>query len=226
MTDPIITGPGEYRTIDGRRVTIMRLIPPFGADSWYLGYDKREAIERTWLDNGSHTGADGIRSDLDIVGPWEHEEPWVLDETMTRALPLDQDPSSLNQHQPGAKLDRGKRRIHTFLSQFPNAIDAFVAVAEYGADKYTEEGWLQVDDGIRRYSNALMRHLMAKGYDDESHIMHAAHAAWNAMARLELMLLEKAPLRDPMEKGDYMTKVDGEWETDRHGRSEKDFDHG
>ena len=65
-------------------------------------------------------------------------------------------------------------------------------VATYGAGKYTDHGWRTVPNGRARYTDAMYRHLLAEAsghvQDDESGLQHAAHAAWNALARLELML--------------------------------------
>jgi hypothetical protein len=40
----------------------------------------------------------------------------------------------------------------------------------------------------------MVRHWLAENQgiecDDESNMLHAAHLAWNALARLELMLME------------------------------------
>jgi hypothetical protein len=50
-----------------------------------------------------------------------------------------------------------------------------------------------VPDGINRYANALGRHIVNEAiegdYDPEG-FLHAAQIAWNAMARLELILKE------------------------------------
>lgn len=68
------------------------------------------------------------------------------------------------------------------------------AVGTFGAEKYTKGGWLDVPDGVERYTDALYRHLLAEGrgelVDHESGLLHAAHSAWNALARLDLMLRE------------------------------------
>jgi hypothetical protein len=64
-------------------------------------------------------------------------------------------------------------------------------VSGFGAKKYEWKNWRKVEDGINRYSNGLGRHLVQEGIekcDQESGKLHAAHAAWNALARLELML--------------------------------------
>ena len=51
---------------------------------------------------------------------------------------------------------------------------------------------MEVPDGVNRYTDALARHLLAEAIgekvDPESGLYHAAHAAWNALARLDLML--------------------------------------
>jgi hypothetical protein len=73
-----------------------------------------------------------------------------------------------------------------------------VAVAEvsaHGATKYTWNGWETVPDGIARYGDALARHVLKEAMegpvDKDSHLTHMAHAAWNALARLELALREQ-----------------------------------
>jgi hypothetical protein len=62
-------------------------------------------------------------------------------------------------------------------------------VGTFGADKYTLHGWLAVENGEERYMDALFRHLLAdEETDAESDLPHLAHAAWNALAVLELHL--------------------------------------
>lgn len=105
----------------------------------------------------------------------------------------EQDPHGLGQHAPGAKLDAGKVRPDLILSGMPRALLAVARVATFGAEKYTENGWREVPDGVQRYTAALDRHRLQEGIelaDDGSGLPHAAHLAWNALARLELMLLE------------------------------------
>jgi hypothetical protein len=102
------------------------------------------------------------------------------------------DPNGLDPHEPGAKLDAGKIRPQLVLGGFSRALEEVVKVGTYGADKYTDNGWMQVENGIERYSDAAMRHWLeeAQGLecDPESKLLHAAHHAWNALARLELIL--------------------------------------
>lgn len=93
------------------------------------------------------------------------------------------------------KFDGGKSPIYNgFLRYFPRAVDAVAMVSEYGQRKYgTWGGWHDVPDGIARYTDAKCRHMVKQEsegpYDDgDSGLAHAAQEAWNAMARLELLL--------------------------------------
>jgi len=94
----------------------------------------------------------------------------------------------------GKKFDGGKAPIASlFMRYFPRAVQAVANVSEYGARKYTPEGWKTVPDGIARYGDAMARHEIKQfiegPYDDgDSGLSHAAQVAWNAMARLELAL--------------------------------------
>ena len=98
-------------------------------------------------------------------------------------------------HRPGAKDDAEKPRLGLVLGGFPRALRAVGEIGTFGAEKYTDNGWLSVPDGEARYTDALLRHLLAdfegETLDPESGYTHAAHAAWNALARLELALREK-----------------------------------
>lgn len=109
-------------------------------------------------------------------------------------MTLQIDPHGLPAHIPGAKLDAGKRRMQLVLFGFARALEAVGDVGTFGAEKYTSNGWLHVANGQERYTDALLRHLLREGADEaadpESGIPHAAHVAWNALARLELMLRE------------------------------------
>lgn len=106
---------------------------------------------------------------------------------------------AIDQHAPGAKLDTGKPDM-SLLLMFGKALHEVARVGTGGKIKYTRGGWQEVDDGINRYTAALLRHLMQEHYDKmDSDLVaylgeetyHAAHTAWNALARLELMLREK-----------------------------------
>jgi len=105
----------------------------------------------------------------------------------------EQDPNGLNQHSPGAKLDAGKLRPWLFFSGFANALEEVAKVTTLGAEKYTPNGWAQVNNGVERYMEAFGRHMtaLAKG---ETHDVdglgtyHKAQMVWNLLASLELEL--------------------------------------
>lgn len=104
---------------------------------------------------------------------------------------VERDPTGRAPHEPGAKLDEGKPPLlRGCLGYFPLALAAVAEVSAHGAEKYAWRGWESVPDGVARYGDALARHLCAAGPDPGSGLDHAAHAAWNALARLELMLRE------------------------------------
>ena len=103
------------------------------------------------------------------------------------------DPAGLSPGARGAKLDAGKPPVlRGVVQHFPRAVLAVAEVTAYGARKYNWHGWRHVPKGIERYGDALGRHLVEEEIegpiDSGSGLLHAAHAAWNALARLELLL--------------------------------------
>lgn len=101
------------------------------------------------------------------------------------------DPTGKNQHEPGAKLDKGKPDVGLLFESFPRALMEVAKVADYGAKKYSRGGWRSVPDGQQRYFAAMGRHALKSTFeecDDESGLFHAAQTAWNALATLELLL--------------------------------------
>jgi hypothetical protein len=105
---------------------------------------------------------------------------------------IESDPTGRSQHEPGAKLDEGKNRIGLMVGGFPHALEAVAQVTSFGAKKYAPNSWLEVPDGHARYTDAMYRHLLAEAagetHDTDSGLLHAAQAAWNALARLELRI--------------------------------------
>ena len=100
------------------------------------------------------------------------------------------------------KYDGGKSPVFRgAIDYFPRAISAVAGISAFGASKYAWKGWEGVDDGYNRYSDALVRHLIYEGegevLDPDSGLLHAAHAAWNALARLELYLREQEENASP-----------------------------
>jgi len=103
----------------------------------------------------------------------------------------EKDPSGINQHTKGAKLDAGKPQVATVLDGFSRAVLEVSKVGTFGIAKYSKDGWQHVDNGFERYSNAMLRHYLAEQsetIDKDSELLHIAQTAWNALARLELYL--------------------------------------
>jgi hypothetical protein len=105
----------------------------------------------------------------------------------------ERDPNGVPSHTPGAKLDDGKSPVmRGAIQYFPRALLLVADISHYGASKYAWKGWESVPDGVARYGDALVRHLVAEAtdgpVDPSTGLLHAAQVAWNALARLELML--------------------------------------
>lgn len=113
---------------------------------------------------------------------------------------MEKDPHGMAAGAPGAKLDAGKSPVFQgTLQYFPRALLAVADLSAAGAAKYSWKGWEKVPDGENRYGNAMGRHILKEAiegeYDSdfpEQEILHATEQAWNALARLELMLRRKA----------------------------------
>lgn len=72
----------------------------------------------------------------------------------------------------------------------PFALDDIVNVLTFGAKKYSRDNWRHVEDGSRRYFDAMERHIWAwkrgEKNDPETGINHLAHAGCCLMFLLEL----------------------------------------
>ena len=103
----------------------------------------------------------------------------------------EKDPYGKSKKELGAKMDLGKNRLGLVLHGFSKAIWAVGEVGTYGAREYSPGSWAQVPDPVNRYTDAMYRHLfeeaMGEKYDS-SGLLHAAHAAWNALARLQKII--------------------------------------
>lgn len=91
----------------------------------------------------------------------------------------------------GVKYDEGKPRLGEMIVDFAIPMRELARVWEFGANKYEKSNWKRVDNAIDRYTNALLRHLVAEEecmYDDESGLLHASHIAFNALARLYFII--------------------------------------
>ena len=107
----------------------------------------------------------------------------------------EEDPNGLAANTPGAKLDAGKPRPGLVLGGFARALLAVTRIGTFGAIKYTDNGWMEVPNGQERYDDAKMRHWLYEKSgietDPDSEELHAAHEAWNALARLDLIIRQK-----------------------------------
>lgn len=110
---------------------------------------------------------------------------------------VEKDPTGKSPHAPGAKLDAGKLRPWLFYSGFARALEEVARVTTKGAEKYTPNGWCEVENGEERYMEAFARHMVALGkgeiMDDGPKglgpdIYHKASMIWNLLASFELEL--------------------------------------
>lgn len=92
------------------------------------------------------------------------------------------------------KYDQGKPIAGVLYEGFPLALLAVAEISTFGANKYRRGSWATVPNAIERYTDAMHRHLLmeqsGETVDQESNLYHAAHAAWGALCRLELILRE------------------------------------
>lgn len=109
----------------------------------------------------------------------------------------------------GVKADGGKSAVvQGALWYFPRALQAVADQSRYGKEKYnldySDKNFLRVPGGIQRYTDGLGRHLLGEsvdkaGIDEESGLPHAYAVAWNALARLEMMLIaEESEIQDSL----------------------------
>jgi len=132
-----------------------------------------------WLSKRAGNGYPCAETFRDTFG-W-NLEPWMYDEF---------DVSGITENEEvGIKYDEGKPRVGFMLQQFSLALTEVAKVATFGAKKYGAGNWQHVEQ--ERYQDALGRHLLASGVNDDTNLLHKAHLAWNALADLELELRNK-----------------------------------
>ena len=151
-----------------------------------------------YLENGQHYKVHALSklaTTMQVEGVtgwwWAH----CRFELVTRACT----PAPMDNHAPGAKADTGKVRAALVLGGFAAALWQVARVGTFGANKYSDNGWLSVPNGEARYADAQMRHQMshAQGetFDPESNLLHLAHEAWNSLARLSLFIKNNPGLK-------------------------------
>lgn len=100
-----------------------------------------------------------------------------------------------NGNDEGKKYDAGKSMTGALCRVFPRALLAIGKCIEFGTHKYPDPAnWKLVKNAIERYQDSLTRHylkfLAGEERDSETNLVHLSHMAWNALAILELYLLE------------------------------------
>lgn len=106
------------------------------------------------------------------------------------------DPTGRKPSDAGAKLDQGKNRMGLVLGGFSRALEAVSRIGTFGANKYSDNGWMSVPKGVERYSDALLRHmfkhLQGEVVDKDSGMPHLWHMSWNSLAITELTMRKEA----------------------------------
>ena len=95
----------------------------------------------------------------------------------------------------GKKYDSGKSMVGTLCRVFPRALLGIGQCIEFGTRKYPKpDNWKLVDGAFTRYQDSMMRHylkfLAGQEKDSETNLLHLKHMAWNALAILELYLMD------------------------------------
>ena len=95
----------------------------------------------------------------------------------------------------GKKYDNGKSMVGTLCRVFPRALLGVGQCIEFGTHKYPDpKNWVKVENAFNRYQDSMMRHylkfLAGQEKDSETKLLHLKHMVWNALAVLELYLME------------------------------------
>ena len=95
----------------------------------------------------------------------------------------------------GKKYDSGKSMVGTLCRVFPRALLGVGQCITFGTKKYPNpKNWSLVEDGLNRYTDSLMRHLLkmfaGQEIDPETNLPHIFHVCWNALAIAEFYLME------------------------------------
>lgn len=93
------------------------------------------------------------------------------------------------------KYDAGKIPVFRgAVAYFPRSVALIAAISQFGARKYAWKGWEHVPEGFDRYSDAMVRHMLAEAegeiLDSDSGLPTIGHTLWNSCARTELWLKE------------------------------------
>lgn len=97
----------------------------------------------------------------------------------------------------GGKEHKGKAPIwQGVVTQFPRALAQIAHITMEGAvaPGHVWNGWKEVPDGFKKYSDAMHRHATAERFRGPRDLLihDVATTAWNALARLEHLMCEGA----------------------------------
>lgn len=103
-------------------------------------------------------------------------------------------PYDLTDDGTGKKYDGGKPMVGTLCRVFPHALLAVGQCIEFGTHKYPQpDNWKKVEGAYTRFQDSMMRHYLkyqaGEIMDNETKLPHLSHMAWNALAVLELYLI-------------------------------------
>jgi hypothetical protein len=110
--------------------------------------------------------------------------------------PSAQTPDFGDVSEEGRKGD--KIRLELVNEAFPLALMDLARLMTWAitVKGYKEGDWVRVSTGAQGYRGAMLRHdnkeCSGVSHDHESKLRHATHTAWNAIARLQLLLQEDA----------------------------------
>lgn len=105
----------------------------------------------------------------------------------------------------GKKYDSGKSMVGTLCRVFPRALLGIGQCIRFGQSKYPNpKNWSLVEDGLNRYTDSLMRHLLkmfaGQDIDPETKLPHIFHVCWNALAISEFYIKEHTELEEVLFK--------------------------
>ena len=154
-------------------------------------YDSYEAAEEAWkkalLVGGIHDGI--IYEGVVSVDESEPNTPDDINENKKEPV------YDLTDDEKGKKYDSSKSMVGTLCRVFPRALLGIGQCIEFGTHKYPNpKNWQLVEKGFERYQDSMMRHylkfLAGQEKDSETKLLHLKHMVWNALAVLELYLME------------------------------------
>lgn len=140
-------------------------------------------------------GHDFLSKDVRILGIAEVGETLIPDTPDSIDKNKKEPVYDLTDDGKGKKYDSGKSMVGTLCRVFPRALLGIGQCIEFGTHKYPQpDNWKLVDGAFTRYQDSMMRHylkfLAGQDKDSETNLLHLKHMVWNALAILELYLME------------------------------------